>query len=377
MSASKDLLLNTLHSQPTQRVPLLGGWMLGDNQHQELTGCRADEYWQDPLRYMIEAHRVLGIDGMIMAPVPTGPGEYRGGLSKEDFESYKDRYASPEDVLAFALSQPSPMEALAAFDSQAWRREFESDILMMRRSMGNMEYLPTLWEVVHPRFEWYPEFGYENYLMFMQLYPEAAGKLFESEVEVCRRKAEIVVEVYQTLDVVPVTLIGTDICGSTGPLISPQFLEEFYFPQVRRGIEPLRNAGIRTVWHSDGMIEPIVDIILGAGVSGFQGFQVEYGVNIGRIAEHRTLEGDRLTIFAGPSTATTLPFGTVEDVKLAVERIIDTLLGQCALFILPANDILPDCPTENVIAMYEHATAYSRAVAAARAERRESLSADD
>ena len=93
-------------------------------------------------------------------------------------------------------------------------------------------------------------------------------------------------------------------------------------------------------------------------MSGFQGFQLEYGVDITAIAERRTIDGDPLTIFAGPSSATTLPFGTVDAVKQDIEHIIDTLLGKCSLFILPANNILPDTPPENILAMYHHAAEY-------------------
>ena len=99
---------------------------------------------------------------------------------------------------------------------------------------------------------------------------------------------------------------------------------------------------------------------LEAGVSGFQGFQEEYGVDIGKIAARRTIDGQMLTIFAGPSSATVLPFGTPEDVRREIERIVDTLATQCALFILPANNILPDCPVENVVAMYRHAAEYGQ-----------------
>ena len=362
MLTKRERILRTLRFEETDRVPLLGGWILGDHQQQQIAGCTEEAYWQDPATCAIEAHRALDIDGMIMVMVPERPGEYRDAelYSREKLEGVKQRYESPEDVLAFARALPSSDEALRRFDAEAWREEFKAHVLTMQAKMGDVVYLPTLWEVVHPKFEWYWDFGYESYLMFMQLYPEAAGQFFESEVGVCRRKAEIVVELYRELDMVGLTLIGTDICGGGGPVISPRFLREFYFPHVRRSIEPLREAGIRTVWHSDGDIRPIVDDLLASGVSGFQGFQEEYGVDIADLANRRTLDGERLTIFAGPSVTTTLPFGTVADVRQDMERIIDTLADKCALLILPANNILPDCPVENVVAMHRHAIEYSR-----------------
>ena len=361
MMSKRERILSTLNAQTPDHVPLLGGWVIDDSHHQALAGCTADAYWQDTMRYSIEAHRVLDVDALIAVPVPQRPGDYRGDLTKESFESYKDRYKSPEDVLAFVMSQPPADELARQFDGDTWRDALRADILLKQQAMGDVVYLPTLWGIVHPEFEQYWEFGYENYLTFMYLYPEAADRFFAGLAGVARRKAEIVADLYRQLDMVGLMLVGTDICGGGGPLISPACLRQFYFPHVRYALEPLHDAGIKTVWHSDGDIRPIVDDILACGVSGLQGFQEEYGVDIADIARHRTVSGEKLTIFAGPSVTTTLPFGTVEDVRRDVERIIDTLAGECALFILPANNVLPDCPVKNIVAMHRHAIEYSHA----------------
>jgi len=370
---TRQRILNTLNFEDTDRVPLLGGWIIADAHQQAIAGCTAREYWQDPTRWAIEAHRVLGVDGMIMVVVPEAPGEYlfdTDVLNKENLERVKERYRNPEDVLAHARSLPSPQEAARAFDVEAWKEDFRAEVLATQQRMGDPDsgivYLPTLWDIVHPTFEWYWDFGYENYLMFMQLYPEAADQFFGVHAAVTRKTAEAAVQLYRELDLAPLTLIGTDICGGGGPLISPKRLREVYFPHVRRSLEPLREAGIRTVWHSDGDIRPLVDDILACGVSGFQGFQEEYGVDIAEIARHRTLDGEKLTIFAGPSVTTTLPRGSVEDVRREVERIIDTLVDACALFILPANNILPDCPVDNVIEMHHHTIQYGQRARATR-----------
>lgn len=360
MLTHRERILKTLAFERPDRVALLGGWVIDDRLQQTLAGCSEAEYWQNPQRWAVEAERALGVDGMIDLITPPAPGDYRLGLTRERFESYKERYRSPEDVLAFARSRPSADEAARAFDAEAWRDSFRAEVLARQALMGDIVYLPTLWEVVHPRFEWYPEFGYENYLLFLKLYPEEANRLYASEVEVNRKKALAVLEVYRELDMVPLTLIGADITGKGGPVVSPAFLREVYFPHVRRALEPLVEAGVRTVWHSDGYIHPLVDDILSCGVSGFQGFQEEYGVNIAEIARHRTVDGQKLVLFAGLSSADTLSQGSVEEVRRGIERIIDTLSGECALFILPGNNVLPDCPVENVVEMYWHAARYSR-----------------
>lgn len=355
MLSHRERIAATLRGEQTDRVALLGGWVIGDAHQCALAGCTSEQYWQSPERWAVEGMRRLGVDGMIDLIVPERPGDYRHGLTRESFEHYKEGFRSPEDVLAYVRAQPDAAEAARRFDAAHWRDEIKAEVLFRQQLMGDIVYLPTLWEVVHPRFEWYPLFGYESYLMFLQLYPEEAERLFAADVEVNRRKGQMVVELYRELEMIPLTLIGTDICGKNGPVVSPALLRQVYFPHVRRALEPLVEAGVRTVWHSDGYIHPLIDDLLACGVSGFQGFQEEYGVDIASIAARRTLTGDRLTIFAGPSSAATLAFGTVEEVQAEVAHIINTLKDRCALFILPGNNILPDVPLENIIAMYRGA----------------------
>jgi hypothetical protein len=359
----RERILATLQHQRADRVALLGGWVIDDGLQRALAGCSEEEYWRHPARWAIEAERRLGVDGMVAVITPPNPGDYRLGLTREAFESYRQRYRSPEDVLAFVRTLPAPDEAARQFDARRWREDLRAEIVTLQELMGDIVYLPTFWEVVHPRFEWYNDFGYENYLMFMQLYPEEAGRLFASEVEVNRKKGLAVLDLYKEMDMIPLTLIGTDITGRSGPVISPALLREFYFPHVRRALDPLLEAGVRMVWHSDGYIHPIADDILSCGVSGLQGFQIECGVDLADIARRRTISGQQLTIFAGPSTAATLPHGSIEDVRREVEQIIDAFAEQSALFVLPANNVLPDCPVENVIEMYRWAAEYGRRAA--------------
>ena len=355
MLSHRERIEATLRFEHPDRPALLGGWVIDDMHQRLLAGCSEEQYWQAPERWAVEAERSLGVDGMIDLIVPARPGDYRHGLTKESFEGYKERFRTPEDVLAYVRELPSATEAARLFDASTWRAELCEQIRARQALMGDIAYLPTLWEVVHPRFEWYPVFGYECYLMFLQLYPEEADRLFASEVEVNRLKGRIVLDLYQELDVVPLTLIGADICGKNGPVVSPALLRQVYWPHVRRALEPLVEAGVRTVWHSDGYIHPIVDDLLACGISGLQGFQEEYGVDIADIASRRTLANDELTIMAGPSSAAVLAFGTADEVRADTERIIAALQDQCALLILPGNNILPDAPTENIRAMYGQA----------------------
>ena len=68
--------------------------------------------------------------------------------------------------------------------------------------------------------------------------------------------------------------------------------------------------------------------------------------------------GDRLCFEGGVSVQTTLPFGTVEDVKREVEGLI-AVLGEGGGYILgPSHAIQAGTPPENVVAMFDTALSY-------------------
>jgi len=360
MMTKRERMMAALNFERPDRVPIIQGWLIDDVHYQALAGASAEEFWADREGVAIRAYQALDVDALQMICLPSAPGEFRGGLDKERYESYQERYRSAEDVLAYAQSLPDPAEAARAFDADAWADEFEQKVHLMRSRIGDIVWLPTLWDIIHPTFEWYPVFGYENYLLFLTLYPEAADRFFAIHAATGRLKSEKAAALYAKLDMVPLTLVGTDTCGSNGPIMPVTFLRECYFPHVAHALEPVHEAGIRTVWHSDGDIRPIVDEVLKCGVGGFQGFQVEYGVDIADLAAHRTLSGDPLTIFSGMSVTTNLPHGTVDDVRREMERVIDVFSKECALFICPSSNVLPDCPLENVIEAHRHVIAYSR-----------------
>jgi uroporphyrinogen decarboxylase len=63
--------------------------------------------------------------------------------------------------------------------------------------------------------------------------------------------------------------------------------------------------------------------------------------------------GDRILFHGAMDNQTTLPFGTVEDVRQEVLKNI-RILGEGGGYILaPCHNIQPLTPPENVVAMYE------------------------
>ena len=149
-------------------------------------------------------------------------------------------------------------------------------------------------------------------------------------------------------------------------MISPKVLDEIYFPYVKRAFEPLKNAGVKIIWHSDGYITPILNSLINAGADGFQGFQEKYGVDFAALTRMTAKNGKPLLLIGSIQVSTTLAFGTVEKVRKDVERCIDLAVkgrdGGKGYILGTDTNIGPDVPPENIFAMYEHGQTYGRKV---------------
>jgi hypothetical protein len=185
-------------------------------------------------------------------------------------------------------------------------------------------------------------------------------RYFECVGEEARLHNEMVAKVIFEESMPPFVMVGTDICDSHGPMISPRILDEIYFPNVKKSIQPLLDAGIKAIWHCDGNVVPILHSLVEIGIGGLQGFQEETGVDFGKILDMKTKAGDPLIVFGSISVTTTLPFGSASDVRNDVERCIDLAEGRGGFVLCPANVAQPDVSVENIFAMYKHALKYGK-----------------
>lgn len=345
-----------LNLEPVDRTPTLGGWLASAEHLQSLSGTTQEEFWRDPTSAIINAYQTLDVDGMIDIFRPPSQDRFRT-VTREDIEQRKRKYTSPEDVLIYIDSLPPPEKIEEEFDARGFYEEYVNDRLVKQRQIGEIVWMPAIFST-SCKFMWYNEFGYESYLSALALYPDSAEKLFEFSAEEARLKNRVIAKAIKEHSFMPIILLGQDICGTEGPMVSPEFLRRYYFPHVKTALQPFHTAGIKTIWHCDGNVLPILDDILDLGVHGLQGFQEEKGVRLADLVKRRTKTGQKLIFFGSISVSHTLPFGTVEDVKKAVEYSIDAVGDNGTLFLFTANTVNPDVPLENIIAMYEHAHRY-------------------
>jgi len=347
---TKERLIRQVRGEEVDRIPALGGWIMGVRNLAALAGISVEEYQRDPMRGVIRAHQAMAIDGMVNPIVPTELEAIRTGAVTEE------RYAGiePEALEERANSIPdTEAEVLASFDAQANERGFRDYFETAFATWGGLEPIPNFWDL-GGHFPLYGEFGYEAFLAACALYPEAVGKIWWAKSLVSRERAKILLPLYREYNLVPVLFCGEDLCTNRGPMLSPEFLREYYFPTVAMILEPLVDAGIRIIHHCDGDVRPVLQDFLNIGFSGFQGFQYEDYVDLYALRRLRSRLGEEVLLFTGMSCTRTLPLGTPDDVREDVDYFIDATDGGRGMFLFSSNVIGVEVPVENIRAGYAH-----------------------
>ncbi len=346
----KQRLIRQARGQEVDRVPTLGGWMLGVRNLAAIAGITPEQFLSDRLAGTVRANLALGVDGMVQPVIPESLEQVRTGLVQEE------RFVGiePEALVAKAGTYPdTEKEVLDSFDYAAEERRYRDYFESAFRNWGGIEPLPNFWEI-GGHFPLYTEFGYIAFWEACALYPEAIGKIYWVRSLHSRERAKILARLYKEYDLVPLMFCGEDLCNNKGPMVSLKFLRSYYLPTVQMIIEPLVDAGVRLIHHCDGDVRALLDDFLRIGFSGLQGFQYELGIDPYEIRQRRSRMGEELLFFTGLSVSRTLPFGTPDEVREEVDYFLDFTDGGRGMFLFTSNVTGVEVPPENIRAAYHY-----------------------
>jgi len=148
----------------------------------------------------------------------------------------------------------------------------------------------------------------------------------------------------------PLMFMGEDIAGSTGPIFSPVFIREHGLPRWRWITEPLREKGIRFMFHTDGRYGPLLPIIFDElGADGLNPIE-RMGCN--DIFAIRDAYTDRF-LAGNVCCSSTLPYGTLEDIEDETLELIERIGPQGGILIGSSSEINDLVPPESAAKLYE------------------------
>ena len=352
----RDIALATLMRERVEHPCINYSWMTSSTYMSAVTGR---DYWADREGVFFEYLERCGIN---LVPQYYFPGEAQrrievGHIAHEERPGGTEEAGSPEDILRAIDRLPPDSEVEAAFDVEGAADEYalslqehidraDSQVLFIG-GFGQADFMGG-----------YSRWGYENYLIAIADYPEAMGRYYHHTALRGRLHNQAIVRARDKHGIAPFAYSGQDICTKGGPIISPEILRRIYFPELRWAVEPLVENGIGVIWHCDGDIRLILQDILDLGVMGLQGFEEEHGVDYGHIVRLEDRAGRPLSVWGCVSVTTTLPFGTVDDVKASVERSF-RLAGPGRGFVLSStSSVMPEVPHANIDALFQHGRAF-------------------
>ncbi len=197
--------------------------------------------------------------------------------------------------------------------------------------------------------------GFETFLADLILQPEIINILMEKVLEFYHEVAKRALEATDGL--IDIVFSADDIGTQNGMMISPELWRKYVKPWTRKLIKPFKEMGYKTCYHSDGDLIDVMDDFIEIGLDIINPVQPKAkNTNPENL---RKKFGGRITFFGGIDTQELLPFGTPEKIKKEVRRIIKILGEDGGYIVAPSNNIQPDTPLKNILAVYDVVKKYN------------------
>ena len=239
-------------------------------------------------------------------------------------------FEDPEDALDF-----NPMEAYGKIDekkaiadfNESYRRQCEDYSDCVNTTGIYITMVSGLLEI----------FGWDILLMAMGIDAEAFG-------ETANRYAAWIQQYFNALanSDAPVVKIHDDMVWTAGAFAHPDWYRKYIFPNYKKLFAPLKEAGKKIIFTSDGNYTEFIDDVAACGIDGFV---MEPDTDMKYIAE----KYGKTHSFIGNADTRVLLTGTKEDIYNEVKRCMDIGKKCPGFFMAVGNHIPPNTPVENAL----------------------------
>lgn len=145
---------------------------------------------------------------------------------------------------------------------------------------------------------------------------------------------------------IDVFMCHDDMVWTEGPFISPNFYRKYIFPRYKELWQPLKDAGKRVLYTSDGTYDMFFDDIAAAGADGFC-FEPTNDIN------KLVRDYGQTHVIMGGADCRTLTWGSKADIEAELRSLFD-LARPCPGFVFATGNHLPsNIPLENAIYYFD------------------------
>ncbi len=217
-------------------------------------------------------------------------------------------------------------------------------------SENNYGILATPW-LAFPLERAYAMQRMDKFMLNIGRYPEFARALVAKIAEQCKTlMGHFLRECGDSIDMIK---IGDDLGMQNSLLISPKMYREIIKPIHADYISFIKShTKAKIFFHTDGDVFPLIPDFIEIGVDILNPVQTSAG-KMSNLEELKKQFGKHLVFCGAIDTHRVLPFGTPQDVRAEVKRIIDVLGKDGGYMLASVHTIMSDVPPENILAMVD------------------------
>jgi uroporphyrinogen decarboxylase len=198
--------------------------------------------------------------------------------------------------------------------------------------------------------------GYGTWLEDLLLCPVFAEALMDRVVDIWIQIANRALE--EAGPYVDLVTYGDDIGTQNAILFRPDLYRRMIKPRHKAIANAIKRHGKPVLFHSCGSVYALIQDLIEVGIDALNPVQVSAAdMDTERLKREY---GRELTFWGGIDTHRVLPTGTRAEVREEVKRRIDHLHENGGYVLCAVQNIQPEVPPENIVAMYDTALEYGR-----------------
>jgi uroporphyrinogen decarboxylase len=193
--------------------------------------------------------------------------------------------------------------------------------------------------------------GMEGFLPQLVINPEFAQALLRRITDLCKSlMGHFLDELDDNVDIIK---IGDDLGTQDSLLISPKMYREYLKPLHAEFISFIKErTEAKVFFHTDGDVFNLVEDFIEIGIDILNPIQTSAG-KMANLEELKKRFGNRMTFCGAIDTQDLLPYGSPDQVRQEVERVIAALGPGGGYMVASVHTIMDDVPPENILAMVD------------------------
>lgn len=338
---SKKRALRAMSLESTDRVPCQE-WIDHPEYIKKITGI---DPFEQPTEAVVKLLKVLDIDWYV--GIPEKSRKFKDGETSKTEEGIKytewgftgsqweDEHIFKDEEEVLSYNPFTDTSGRVRIVTEKYRQERIDDCLKGQPLVGDSTlvtglYYTTLFQ------SFILSFGWELFLITAKLEPERFKRTIELFTQFSIRN----VEEWVAADT-DVIFCHDDLSLSRGLVFPREWYTENIFPNYERIFEPIKKAGKKLIFVSDGNYSELIDDLFAVGVDGLI---VDNYVNMEPVIE----KYGKSKVICGNVDSRILTEGSMEDVRKEVKRCMDLGKKYPGYFIRAAGDLPHNIPLENI-----------------------------